>query len=411
MWQEILEEGFVEPIASFDACPTIQKTTNSSDDTIATNVVKSHEDIPTPKNAPSASSPLPSSPSNQMSISKTLSVISTRGSSKEKNRLQQIWLNVRSRPDWNVKNTTKDSIGTKCTSNKTALINFIIQNNICNEEEYLEHLVDDALCELEKKAIPSQLRSIKELAFAQVHAKRKLITYEERIENLTVDDDIKGPLFTWLESVALENNENVESMMLRMFNVLCHRDSKKRGIILIGLSDSSKSTFANLLTAFYARSEIGYFSAPGQYTSSFWLAKLVGKSIYRGDEIVLENVEPTQKFKQLTEGCSNLETDVKYKGAQRICVNPSITTCNGKRKVDFYQHMEHEAAAINNRCEFFFMGRNLNRILPSKDIGHLVANSKECVAYMYKIFQTVEQEQINNTCIDYTNILNKYSHI
>lgn len=50
--------------------------------------------------------------------------------------------------------------------------------------------------------------------------------------------------------------------------------------------------------------------------------------MYRGDEIVLENIEPMQ---QLTEGCSNLESDVKYKSAQRIHVNPTIVTCNGSQ--------------------------------------------------------------------------------
>lgn len=62
-----------------------------------------------------------------------------------------------------------------------------------------------------------------------------------------------------------------------------------------------------------------------------------------------------QKFKQLTEGCSNLETDVKYKAAQRINVNPNITTCNRENANDFYKHMNHEEKAIKNRCEFVFM--------------------------------------------------------
>lgn len=218
-------------------------------------------------------------------------------------------------------------------------------------------------------------------------------------------------MLTWLESIAAENSESVEQLILRIFNVLCGRDSKKRGLILIGLSDSGKSTFANLLTAFYERSEIGYFSAPGQYISPFWLAKLVGESLYRGDEIVLENVEPMQKFKQLTEGCSNLETDVKYKPAQRIAVNPSITTCNSEQCNDFYRHMNHEENAIKNRCEFVFMGTGLTKIIPPRDISNVVMYAREAVAYMYKMFQNVENAQNDENIIDYTFILNKYSHI
>lgn len=220
------------------------------------------------------------------------------------------------------------------------------------------------------------------------------ITFEERITPIDCPVYVKVPMLTWLEHISAEKNETLDSFIVRIFSVLCAPDTKKRGLILIGLSDSGKSTFANILTAFYKRSEIGYFSAPGQYCSPFWLSKLVGKPMYRGDKIILENIEPMQKFKQLTEGCSKLETDVKYKSAQRIQVNPSITTCNGERPVDFYKHMQHETEAINNRCEFVYMGRALTRIIPYKDISRCVDNAQAAVALMYKIFKRLETNRI-----------------
>lgn len=292
-------------------------------------------------------------------------------------------MQVASQKGWNSKHSSDDSTKTKCTTNKSILIDYIIDNNLSNDEEYNNALSDEVLCTLERKAAPTQLRSIKELAYAQVIARRLNISYEEHITPIECPDHVKGPMLTWLESIAHENNETLDELIVRIFNVLCGRDSKKRGLILIGLSDSGKSMFANLHTAFYERSEIGYFSAPGQYCSPFWLSKLVGKSMYRGDEIVLENVEPMQKFKQLTEGRSNLETDVKYKAAQRINVNPSITTCNRENTNDFYKHMNHEEKAIKNRCEFVFMGRSLTKVIPYKCIARCVDNSQ---AIIYNAF-------------------------
>ena len=49
--------------------------------------------------------------------------------------------------------------------------------------------------------------------------------------------------------------------------------------------------------------------------------KLVNKELFRGDKIIFENLAALQKFKQLSEDCSNLETDVKYKKACRIIID------------------------------------------------------------------------------------------
>lgn len=108
------------------------------------------------------------------------------------------------------------------------------------------------MCSLERKTSPTQLRAIKELAFAQVIAKRTIISFEDRINSDECSDEVKCPMLKWLEHIAFENNETVKIFIVRLFNVLCERDTKKRGIVLYGTSDSGKSTFANLLTAFYA---------------------------------------------------------------------------------------------------------------------------------------------------------------
>jgi len=291
--------------------------------------------------------PPPSNSSKTISTWQTLLRTSKRGSAKERRRLEnrlKKTLNLLEKPRKDSNNASKPTAFS--TNNKDLLIQYIVENNISCDEEYAKYLTDPELCRIERKVPSSMLRSIKELWYGQVIANRDNLTFAQRINNSTIEPEIKGPLLTWLESIALSNYETIEQLITRLVNVLLEKHTKKRGIVLLGESDSGKSTLANIFTSYYERSEIGFFTTPGRLTSQFWLQKLPDKNFYRGDEIVLEMIELMQKFKQLTENYSNLETDVKYHAPKRIAPKPTIVTCNGNSPVDFYMHMQQEKLFI-----------------------------------------------------------------
>ena len=83
--------------------------------------------------------------------------------------------------------------------------------------------------------------------------------------------------------------------------------------------------------------------------------KLPAKELYRDAEIIFGNDADLQRFKQLTENCSNLETDVKYKEAVPIAPRPTIINCNGYTPGDICPHFNTELPALKNRCVFLLM--------------------------------------------------------
>ena len=129
------------------------------------------------------------------------------------------------------------------------------------------------------------------MAFNQVIASRDNLNYEQRIlldinADYSPDPSVMGPLLTWLTNITYKINETLESMVVRIFNVLMEKHTKKRSLVFTGHSDAGKSTFANILSAYYERFKIGYFSCPGKNTSTFWLSKLPAN----------RTTSPTEKF-------------------------------------------------------------------------------------------------------------------
>ena len=167
--------------------------------------------------------------------------------------------------------------------------------------------------------------------------------------------------------------------------------------------------FADILMAYYKTGTVGHFSAPEvQGSNNFWLMKLVGKDIYRGDEVILEKFTALQKFKQLTENCSHLETDVKYREAVPIEPRPTIVTCNGNCPQEICPHFSSEIPALMNRCVFVMMQKHMYTRLKQGHVSTLIKNGPLCLYLMKQMrdawASTLPGEEMENG--DHYNTIN-----
>ena len=137
--------------------------------------------------------------------------------------------------------------------------------------------------------------------------------------------------------------------------------------------------------------------------------KLPGKDLYGGDEVILENYAALQHFKQLTENCSNLETDVKYKDAVLIPQRPTIITCTG----DLFPHFSSELPVIQNRCTFIYMQKLLSERIPVTHIPMLLDNAEYFLDIVQHMFTKEMVLRLQDTLQDTTNesVNSKYNDI
>ena len=163
------------------------------------------------------------------------------------------------------------------------------------------------------------------------------------------------------------------SMLKRWMLNLNH---KKHGLILIGETDSGKSFLADLLLSIFNCYEIGYFQCPmSSHVSPFLFQGLINKSVFRCDELVLEQLGFLQSFKQLTEGSTTLQTDVKYKDSLPIDGRPVIVTMNGSDPRSLVKFHPGEFNALNNRCFFIQMDDRLADMFNNKQLDQLRAGA------------------------------------
>ena len=138
--------------------------------------------------------------------------------------------------------------------------------------------------------------------------------------------------------------------MLALRRWVKNENGKRKGIILIGRSDSGKTFFADCLLSGFRGCDIGYFQCPmGNTVSTFMYSDLINKEVYRCDEFYLENIGVVQSFKQLTEGSTTLQTDIKYKDKTRVDLEPVVVTINGTCPEDVVKFFSSEYVAIAKR--------------------------------------------------------------
>ena len=161
-----------------------------------------------------------------------------------------------------------------------------------------------------------------------------------------------------------------------IFECLCGRLGKKRGLLMDGPPSSGKSFLVAMLTSLYPVEQVGQFIMQASI-SSFWLQPLIGKAIYVGEEIKL-TANSAQTVKLLLEGSANLTTDVKFAEGADIPYRPTIMTANGPcyQLVMAEGHAFHERAVeLRFNAPIELGGLSRNRTVHANAIAYLASQA------------------------------------
>lgn len=155
----------------------------------------------------------------------------------------------------------------------------------------------------------------------------------------------------FLTTISTANSTTIDQLCYNLVSV-CNQDwHKVRTLLCIGSSDTGKSLLANLLTNVFEPYEHGVISPPtSNQLSDFWLQDLVGKSVYRCEELTIELKGVLQRIKQLMEGNKELDTPIKFGDNKASKPKPLIITMNEDHKGDIVGPYHEEFDAVNNRC-------------------------------------------------------------
>lgn len=155
----------------------------------------------------------------------------------------------------------------------------------------------------------------------------------------------------FLTTISTANSTTIDQLCYNLVSV-CNQDwYKVRTLLSIGSSDTGKSLLANLLTNVFEPYEHGVISPPmSNQLSDFWLQDLVGKSVYRCEELTIEFKGVLQRIKQLMEGNKELDTPIKFGDNKALKPKPLIITMNEDHKGDIVGPYHEEFDAVNNRC-------------------------------------------------------------
>ena len=248
---------------------------------------------------------------------------------------------------------------------------------IVNVQQYEEHLVTSSqLRRLEKAIQPSTLEQMKKIQFRQNFLmSRSNVRLTSRLtlpksEKLLCG--LKGGWKTFVDAVAAANGLSRNSLLYNLGRWVMNMEQKKKGLILIGASDSGKTFFADCLLSGFHASEVGYFQCPmSNNVSNFMYANLINKLVYRCDEFFLEQLGVLQSFKQLTEGSRTLQTEIKYKDAINVDPRPVVVTMNGACRSDVVKYHSQEWTAIKNRCLILKMEAPLQSMFTNLQLDSL----------------------------------------
>ena len=286
------------------------------------------------------------------------------------------------------------------TMAKTRYSGLIMELGIVNSQQYEDHLRrNEELRALERLVQPNQLESTKKLLFRQNYLLRSE-TYVRKFEELsdpsiTVSPHLRGGWLSFLDRIARQNNLSRETLMVSLRHWLMNSNGKKKGLILIGKSDSGKTFLADCLLSVYDKSDVGYFQCPmGNNVSTFMYANLLNKEVYRCDEFILEHAGVLQSFKQLTEGSSTLQTDVKYKDSTHVDPKPVVVTMNGESREDVVKWFSSELQAVQNRCLILLMDMRLKDMYTNKQLDQLRAGAESLLRMLFTTYiDTVNNEE------------------
>ena len=227
---------------------------------------------------------------------------------------------------------------------KVCFENTLEDNCIINNDHY-EHILktNSQLRRFEKKMRPNELESLKKTIFRSNYLKAskniivRLCDYNY-VENGEVWDEENlqklGMCKKFLNYIAGNNGICVEQMCKELRDILEGNAGKKKGIILCGAADAGKSMLMRLLVhGLYQPWEIGTFMCPvTKQPSTFMFECLTSTHIYVCEEMIFENIDVIQQYKQLMEGAETMRSDVKHKTSVRLEPNTVIVCMNSRSK-------------------------------------------------------------------------------
>ena len=278
----------------------------------------------------------------------------------------------------------------------------LMELGVVNSQQYEDCLRRNAeLRNLERLVQPNQIESTKKLLFRQNFLMRSEI-YSQKFKDLSdscvyISPSLRGGWLSFLDKLATRNNMTREHLMVSLRRWLENSNGKKKGLILIGKSDSGKTFLADCLLSVFDKSDVGYFQCPmGQNVSTFMYANLLNKEAYRCDEFILEHAGVLQSFKQLTEGSSTLQTDVKYKDSTHVDPKPVVVTMNGDAREDVVKWFSTEFVVIQNRCLILLMDTNLKDVYTNRQLDQLRAGADGLLRLLFTSYiQVVNREELS----------------
>ena len=98
---------------------------------------------------------------------------------------------------------------------------------------------------------------------------------------------------------------------------------------------------------------------------------LIGKSVYRSEELIMENYQCLQQFKMLAEGNQLLETEVKYQTNQKLPSKPVVVTTNAESPERFCLFFSDECQAVKNRTIWIRMSQHLYTRIPEANLVYI----------------------------------------
>jgi len=180
---------------------------------------------------------------------------------------------------------------------------------------------------------------------------RKYVPYRDTLQRaesiiLTPEiDKMVGYLYHMIEQNVCDITDPWQ-FIVDMVAVLSDQAGKKRTLLFEGEPSSGKTLLQNVICSVYEPFEIGLINSQSG-RSTFWFSDLIDKSIYVGEELILDQIN-AQAVKMLFEGNSQLKTDIKFGDHQAVPYRPVIITAN----LPIWRFCSEEARPIKARCLF-----------------------------------------------------------
>lgn len=203
---------------------------------------------------------------------------------------------------------------------KQLLINYIRKHNICNDTMFEQHLRNSTtLQDLQMKLHAGQLDNYQK-------ANVPYSIYHDRQSNIQTTKRLwykRSTSTVLLATVARENKMSIDTLLQLLANWTFGVDPKKRGLILMGHTNSGKIVFSKYLVRYVARPRRNLFYVPtGKQCQYFYVLELDAWPLLSLRRILLWASGRGPTIKTVTRRVKNL---INGRKIQRTCTSKTTT--------------------------------------------------------------------------------------